>query len=311
MHMDRSNSANYNQLLGEIKRLKKERQAVILSHYYQRPEIQEVADFIGDSLELSQRAAKTNAQVVVFCGVHFMAESAAILSPEKVVLLPEENAGCPMANMITAVDLKRWRNDFENATVVCYVNTPAEVKAESDIACTSANAVKVVSTLPLKKTILFVPDRNLGNYIARQTGRKINVWEGFCSVHDNLTREDILAAREEHPDALVLVHPECRPGVIELADKVASTSGILRFARESSAKEFIIGTEAGILHQLYKQCPGKEFYPASRKLICPDMKATTLEKLHRSLVTLEPRVTVALDIRRRALRTLERMLAIV
>ncbi len=301
----------YANLKEEIQKLKKDRRAVILSHYYQRPEIQEVADFVGDSLELSRQAAQTDAEVIVFCGVHFMAESAAILSPDKIVVLPEENAGCPMAEMITAIDLVRWKESFPGATVVCYVNTSAEVKAESDIACTSANAVKVVNALPPEKNILFVPDQNLGNYVARQTGRKIYVWEGYCHTHAKLTRAEVLAAKKEHPDALVLVHPECRPEVVELADQVASTSGILRFARVDAAKKFIIGTETGILHQLSRQCPGKEFYPASPKMICPNMKATTLEKLHRALETCEPRVTVPPDVRVRALKSLERMLAIV
>lgn len=298
-------------LVKEIEKLKKDRRAIILSHYYQRPEIQEIADFIGDSLELSRQAAQTDARVVVFCGVHFMAESAAILSPDKIVLLPEENAGCPMADMITAVDLQRWKENFPRATVVCYVNTSAEVKAESDVACTSANAVKVIGSLPPEETVLFVPDKNLGSYVARQTGRKMHLWEGFCRTHDRLTAQDLLAAKREHPDALVLVHPECRPEVIEMADAVASTSGILRFARESGVKRFIIGTEVGILHQLSRQCPGKEFFPASPKMVCPNMKATTLEKVHRSLVTLEPRVTVSPDIGEKALRSLSRMLAVV
>lgn len=298
------------QLSKEIKKLKKERHAVILSHYYQRPEIQEVADFIGDSLELSQQAARTDASVIVFCGVHFMAESASILSPNKIVLLPEENAGCPMADMITYIDLEQWKKNFPRSTVVCYVNTSAEVKAESDIACTSANALKIVDSLPPEEVILFVPDKNLGNYIASLTGRKINVWDGFCRTHDRLTREQVLTAKEEHPDALVLVHPECRPEVIDLADKVASTSGMLRFVRQSPAKSFVIGTENGILHQFKKQYPEKEFFPASKEMICPNMKATTLEKVLNSLVTLEPRITVPPEIRERALSSLERMLAI-
>ena len=314
MHMDKGDYTltqdKINQLSKEIKELKKERRAVILSHYYQRPEIQEVADFIGDSLELSRQAAKTEAAVIVFCGVHFMAESASVLSPGKIVLLPEENAGCPMADMITAIDLERWKKNFPRATVICYVNTSAEVKAQSDIACTSANAVKVINSLPPDEVILFIPDKNLGDYIARQTGRKINVWDGYCNTHHKLTRQDVLAAKEEHPDALVVVHPECRPEVVELADKVASTSGMLRFIRESPARGFIIGTETGILHQCYKQCPGKEFFPASKKMVCPNMKATNLEKVRNSLVKLEPKITVSPEIRKRALRSLERMLAI-
>lgn len=301
----------YVNLVKEIEKLKKDRRAVILSHYYQRPEIQEIADFVGDSLELSQKAARTDARVIVFCGVHFMAESAAILSPDKIVLLPEENAGCPMADMITAVDLERWKESHPGVTVVCYVNTSAEVKAQSDVACTSANAVKVIGSLPAGEDILFIPDKNLGSYVARQTGRKMHLWEGFCRTHDRLGAEDILAAKREHPDALVLVHPECRPEVVGLADAVASTSGILRFARESGAKRFIIGTEVGILFQLVRQCPGKEFFPASPKMVCPNMKATTLEKVHRALLTLEPRVTVPPEVGEKALRSLSRMLAVV
>ncbi|OAT80696.1 quinolinate synthase NadA [Desulfotomaculum copahuensis] len=299
------------QLTEEIKQLKKERRAVILSHVYQRPEVQEVADYVGDSLGLSRQAAGTDAEVIVFCGVHFMAESAAILSPEKTVLLPEINAGCPMADMVTAGDLRAEKQALPGVTVVCYVNTSAEVKAESDIACTSANAVKVVDSLPPDQPVLFIPDRNLGRYVAQQTGRELHLWPGYCNTHDKLTREDILAAKEAHPQALVLAHPECRPEVIALADAVASTTGMLRYARESAAGEFIVGTEAGILHQFHKQCPGKSFYLASNKLICPNMKATTLEKVHRALATLQPRVTVPAEIREKALRSLERMLAIV
>ncbi|NHM28746.1 quinolinate synthase NadA [Desulfofundulus sp. TPOSR] len=294
----------------EIKRLKKERRAVILSHVYQRPEVQEIADFVGDSLGLSQQAAKTDAEVIVFCGVHFMAESAAILSPDKIVLLPEIKAGCPMADMVTVEALRERKKEIPGVIVVCYVNTSAAVKAESDVCCTSANAVKIVSSLPEDRPVLFIPDENLGQYVARQTGRKIHLWEGYCNTHDKLFAEDVLAAREAHANALVLVHPECRPEVIDLADAVASTTGMIRFARESDAREFIVCTETGILHQFRKQCPDKEFYLASDKLICPNMKATTLEKVHRALVTLEPRVTVPPEIREKALRSLERMLAV-
>lgn len=299
------------QLTEEIKRLKEERRAVILSHVYQRPEVQEVADYVGDSLGLSQKAARTDAEVIVFCGVHFMAESAAILSPDKTVLLPEINAGCPMADMAAVEDVRAEKQKLPGAVVVCYVNTSAAVKAESDIACTSANAVKVVNSLPPERPVLFIPDRNLGRYVAQQTGRELNLWPGFCNTHDKLTAEDILAAKEAHPRALVLVHPECRPEVVALADAVASTTGMLRFARESDAGEFIVGTEAGILHQFRRQCPDKNFYLASRKLICPNMKATTLDKVHRALVTLQPRVSVPEEIRKKALHSLERMLAIV
>lgn len=299
------------ELLKEIEELRKKRRTVILSHYYQRPEIQDIADFVGDSLELSRQAAKTDAEVIVFCGVHFMAESASILSPDKVVLLPEEDAGCPMADMITSVDLGRWKEKFPQATVVCYVNTSAEVKAQSDIACTSANAVQVVNSIPPDLDILFVPDKNLGWYIASQTGRELKVWDGFCNTHDRLTREDVLEAKSEHPEALLVVHPECRPEVISLADKVASTSGMLRFIHESSARQFILGTETGLLHQCGKLCPNKMCFPALKKMVCPNMKETTLEKVRNSLVSLEPKIEVEPEVRKLALKSLERMLAIV
>ena len=295
----------------KIKLLKKQRRAVILSHFYQRPEIQEIADFVGDSLELSKKAAATDAEVIVFCGVHFMAESAAILSPDKVVLLPEKNAGCPMADMIDAEALQSKKSQIPGAVVVCYVNTSAEVKAESDIACTSANAVKIINSIPRENPILFVPDKNLGRYVAGKTNRdNITVWEGFCNTHDQLTRSELLKAKGEHPQALVLVHPECRPDVVALADVVASTSGMLKYAQESSCREFIVGTENGILHQFLKRCPDKRFYPASNKMVCPNMKATTLEKVHRALLTMEPQITVSASIREKAVKSLERMLAI-
>jgi len=305
-----SGQASAQELSKEIRRLKKERDAVILAHFYQRPEVQEVADFIGDSLGLSQQAAATNAGVIIFCGVYFMAESASILSPEKIVVLPEEQAGCPMADMVDAVQLVRKKQEMPGAVVVCYVNTSAEVKAECDIACTSANAVKVVKSLPPDRPVLFVPDKNLGRFIVSKTGREMTVWEGYCNTHDRLTVEDIQKAKAEHPQALVLVHPECRPEVVALADKVASTTGIINFAKESSAQEFIVGTESGILHQLHKGAPDKHFYMASTKLICPNMKKTTLESVHRALVTLQPRVQVPEDVRERAARSLARMLSL-
>ncbi|GAB6179161.1 quinolinate synthase NadA [Desulfotomaculum defluvii] len=296
------------QLTEDIKRLKKERNAIVLAHVYQRPEVQEVADIIGDSLELSRRAAATDAEVIVFCGVHFMAESAAILSPDKVVLLPEENAGCPMADMVTAEELRAKKKELPEALVVAYVNTSAEVKAESDICCTSANAVKIVQSIPEDKPIIFIPDKNLGTYVANQTGRPMTLWEGWCNTHDWVTPEEVMKARQEHPDALVLIHPECRPEVVALADYVSSTTGLIKFAKESNAKEFIVGTEAGILHQLYKQCSGKEFYLATKRLVCPNMKATTLGKVKEALETMQPQITVSPEIRERALKCLERML---
>jgi len=302
---------NISRLSEEIRELKEKRKALILSHVYQRPEVQEVADLVGDSLELSRKAAETEAEVIVFCGVHFMAESAAILSPEKIVLLPEKKAGCPMADMVDAEALRARKSKMPDAVVVCYVNTSAEVKAESDIACTSANAVSVVNSIPQDRPILFIPDKNLGTYVAGKAGRKnLTVWEGFCNTHDKLTLTDLLKSREEHPGAVILAHPECRQDVVNMADVVASTSGMLKFAGESSAQEFIICTEIGILHQFNKRYPGKKFYPVSNKLSCPNMKATTLEKVHRALVTMEPRITVPADIREKALSSLERMLAV-
>ncbi len=298
------------ELLREITRLKRKRNAVILAHVYQRPEVQEVADFVGDSLGLSQQAANTDAEVIVFCGVHFMAESASILCPDKIVLLPEKNAGCPMADMVDAKELARKKEEMPDAEVVCYVNTSAEVKAESDIACTSANAVEIVASLPENKPILFVPDKNLGRYIASKTGREMIMWEGCCPIHDILTPDDVLRVKAKHPEALVMVHPECRPEVIALADVVASTTGMIRFAMENNAREFIVGTEMGILHPLHKRCPDKQFYMASDKLICPNMKETTLDKVYNALMNLEPKVIVPKEIRERACHCLERMLKI-
>ncbi|MTI82162.1 MAG: quinolinate synthase NadA [Firmicutes bacterium] len=305
MHFD----DNVKKLWEEIKELKQERNAVILAHYYQKPEVQEVADLVGDSLELARRAAETDADVIVFCGVHFMAESAAILSPDKTVILPVEEAGCAMADMVTAELLQDKKKELPNAVVVTYVNSSAAVKAESDICCTSANVVKIIKSIPEDKDILFVPDRNLGAYAARKTNRKIELWAGHCPVHHELTVEDVTKAREMHPQAKLLVHPECPPEIIELADYVSSTSGLLRYARESSVEEFIIGTEEGILHQLAKENPGKHFYILHKeKLICPDMKYITLPKLKESLEKMEPQVTVPQDTREKALNCLQRML---
>lgn len=298
------------QLTKEILALKKERNAVILAHLYQRPEIQDIADYVGDSLALSQQAADTDADVIVFCGVHFMAESASILSPQKTVLLPEENAGCPMADMVTADALRQYKKDNPGITVVCYVNSSAEVKAESDICCTSANAVKVIETLPEDADILFVPDRNLGHYVGLKTNRKIRLWPGYCNTHERMNKEDVLKAKAEHPNALVMVHPESKPEVVEMADAVFSTSGMIKFAKESQNQEFIVGTEKGILHQLAQKCPGKTFYMATERLLCPNMKSTTLEKVKWALEDLKPRITVEEDIRQRAIDTLEKMLAI-
>jgi len=297
-------------LQNEILELKKKRNAVILAHLYQRPEVQDIADFTGDSLGLSEEAAKTEAEVIVFCGVHFMAETAAILSPEKTVLLPEVNAGCPMADMITAEQLRAKKKECPDAVVICYVNSSADVKAESDICCTSANAVKVVRSVPADKRILFVPDKNLGHYVGQQAGREVIYWEGFCNTHDRLSAEQLQKAKQTHPEALVLVHPECRPEVIALADRVFSTSGMIKFAKESEHNEFILGTESGILHKIRKTAPGKKFHMASEELVCPNMKATTLEKVKLSLEELQPRVMVPDEIRDKALGAVERMIAV-
>ncbi|HZK86002.1 MAG TPA: quinolinate synthase NadA [Desulfosporosinus sp.] len=295
-------------LAEEIKVLKKERKAVILAHYYQTPEIQEIADFVGDSLQLSQQAANTDAEVIVFCGVHFMAESAAILSPDKVVILPDSKAGCPMADMVDAERLRAYKKRVPGVKVVCYVNSSAEVKAESDICCTSANAVKVVQSLQ-SQDILFIPDENLGRYVAQILGRTLQLWPGYCKTHDRLTKNDILKAREEHPLAKVIVHPECREEVCQEADYIGSTAGLIAYAQKSEKQEFIVGTESGILHRLHQVCPDKEFYLASERLVCPNMKLTSLVKVRDALITLTPRITVKEEIRVKAKEALDRMLA--
>ena len=293
----------------EILRLKDERGAIILAHNYQPPEVQDIADLTGDSLELSRAAASMDAGVIVFCGVDFMAETAAIISPEKLVLLPAREACCPMAEMITADELKLVQSQYPGTPVVCYVNTSAEVKAESDICCTSSNAVRVVNSLA-EDRVIFVPDRNLARYAQRFTKKEILPWEGFCIVHDRITPGDVREAQCLHPGAVVLVHPECRPEVIDLADHVASTSGIIRHVCDSDKKEFIIGTEAGILHRLARECPSKQCYPLSEAAVCRNMKKTDLKKVRDALVSLQPRVTVPREIADRARKAIERMLAI-
>ena len=293
----------------EILRLKEDRHAIILAHNYQTGDIQDIADLTGDSLELSRAAATMDGDVIVFCGVDFMAETAAIISPEKTVLLPANDACCPMADMITADELKLVKSRHPEAAVVCYVNTTAEVKAESDICCTSSNAVKVVNSLQ-EDQIIFVPDRNLGLYTQRFTKKEILPWEGFCTVHDRITPDHVRKAHDLHPDAVILVHPECRPEVIDLADHVASTSGIIRYVCESPKKEFIIGTEIGILHRLQKECPAKKCYPLSPAAICSNMKKTDLNKVLNALISLQPRITVPEEIAHRARCAIERMLAV-
>ncbi len=294
----------------EIRDLLRRRNAVLLAHNYQRDEIQEIADITGDSLGLSQEAAQSKAEVIVFCGVHFMAESAAILSPDKRVLLPRLDAGCPMADMITADDLKGYRAKNPGAVVVAYVNTSAEVKALSDVCCTSGNAVNVVRSIPADRDIFMVPDRNLAHYVAKVSGRRLSWWDGYCPTHERLTVEAAAGAKEAHPGALLVVHPECPPRVVAMADAVLSTSGMSSYCRRSPAKEFIIGTEMGILYRLRKENPGKTFHLASRALICPNMKLTTLEDVRDALVALAPAVTVAPEIREKALSALSAMLRV-
>ena len=294
-------------IIREIEELKLRRNAVILAHNYQIGEIQDIADFVGDSLELSRKAAGTDAETIVFCGVLFMAETAAILSPEKSVLLPDLRAGCPLANMISPEALKMLREDHPQAPVVTYVNSSAEVKAESDICCTSANALKVVDSLPQEK-IIFVPDRNLCGWVSRSTNKELICWEGFCPTHEVLRKEDVLKVKKAHPEAKFVAHPECLEEVLNLADQVASTSGILSFARESSARELIIGTETGMLHRLRKDNPDKKFYPASEKMVCPNMKYHTLEKVRDSLKEMVHIIKVPEEIRVEAYQSIEKML---
>lgn len=298
------------ELIGKIERLKRERNAVILVHNYQTEEVQRAADFLGDSLGLSRQAAATDAGIIVFCGVHFMAETAAILSPGKTVLIPDPDAGCPMADMITAAGLRAFKEKYPGAVVVTYVNSSAAVKAESDLCCTSANAAQVVESIPEGKEIIFVPDRFLGDWTARRTGRRLILYPGYCPVHRMLDPAAILRQRELHPSALVMVHPECTPEVIDAADEVLSTSGMVKLARESACEEFIVGTEIDMATRLRRENPGKKFYPASPLLVCPNMKRITLEKVLWSLEETRYAVTVPEEIRVRALKAVSAMVEI-
>src|SRR5574341_581880 len=318
----------------KILKLKKKLNAIILAHNYQRPEVQDIADITGDSLELSRAASKTDYDVIVFCGVHFMAESASILSPDKTVLLPELGAGCPMADMVTVKGPRKTKRElytdvlgitFEfgdeftlldmkkrhpGVPVVAYVNTSAAVKAESDICCTSSNVVKVVESLK-EDTIICIPDRNLSAYAAKRTKKKIISWDGFCNVHHgHLDIEDVNKARADHPDAVLVVHPECPPEIQDMADQITSTSGMLRYCRESNHREFIIGTEEGLLHRLRKENPDKKFYLVSNEMVCPNMKRTRLESVLRAMENMQYVIKVPEDIRVPAKRALDRMLEI-
>ncbi len=298
------------QLLRKITELKSRRKAVMLAHNYQPGEIQDLADFTGDSLGLSIRAAETDAEVIVFCGVRFMAETAAILSPEKTVLLPDKFAGCPLADMITAQQLRQLKQKHPGALVVCYVNSSAEVKAASDYCCTSANAVEVVNSLPREKRIIFVPDQHLGRFVAERTGRDLILWPGYCTTHVVISEDDINSAKARYPDAVVMAHPECTEPVKALADEVLSTGQMLKFAAKSAAKKFIVATEIGIIHALKKQNPQAEFLAASDRAVCPNMKKITLDKIIASLEDMQYKVTVPEDIRRRAKTSLDRMVEI-
>jgi quinolinate synthase len=305
------NDINYiNKLKKRIAELKKQKNAVIIVHNYQREEVQDIADISGDSLELSKAAVRTDADVIVFCGVLFMAETASILNPHRKVLLPVKEAGCPLADMATVERLKSYREQYPEAAVVCYVNSSARVKAESDICCTSSNAIEVVRALR-EERVIFIPDKNLGRYVQSQVPEKeIILWKGFCPTHIRVQEEDIIEIKKIHPDAEVVVHPECSPSVVALADHICSTGGMFRYVKTSDSKKFIIGTEIGMLYRLKRENPTKEFFIATENLICPSMKLTTLGWVAHSLEYLVYQINVPEDIRIRALKSLQRMLEV-
>ena len=295
----------------QIGALRRQMNAVILAHNYQRPEVQDMADYTGDSLELSRIAARSKERVIVFCGVRFMAETAAILCPEKTVLLPVLDAGCPLADTATAEQVRQMRAQHPDAVVVAYVNTSAEVKAESDICCTSANAVEVVHSVDARRPVIFVSDRNLGHYAGRMARRRMILWDGSCPTHAGLSVADIRQAKKEHSEAKVIAHPECLPEVLELTDRVAGTAGMLAHAAEEPpGTAFIVGTDIGLIHRLQKENPDKTFYPASDYLVCPTMKLTTLEGVAHSLVRMEHVITLKESVRARAQAALDAMLAV-
>jgi quinolinate synthase len=294
-------------IIDEINRLKKEKDAIILAHNYQIDEVQDIADYVGDSLGLSIKASEIKNKVIVFCGVKFMAETAKILNPLKTVLIPDKTAGCPMANMITAGNVIELKKKHPGAIVVCYVNSTAEVKANVDICCTSANAVQVVNSLPQDKEIIFIPDKHLGSYVESQTGRKMILWHGYCPTHAFIDAESVIQMKKDHPEAEILVHPECNSEVIKTADKVLSTGGMLKYVHESLTREFIIGTEIGIIYRLQKQNPKKIFYPAKNNIICPNMKLINLEKIMWSLEDNVYEINLPDYIIKKARLSLERM----
>ena len=294
----------------QIAALKKDRRAVILAHNYERAEVQDVADFTGDSLELARKAATADADVIVFCGVYFMAETAAILNPGRTVLIPDPTAGCPMADMITGEQLRELKTRHPGAAAVCYVNSTAEVKAECDICVTSGNAERVMATFPKDREIIFVPDRHLGSHVSSLEGREYVLWPGYCPTHARLTAKTVEAARAAHPGAPLMVHPECPREIRDMADERLSTGGMCRYARESKADTILVGAEVGILHRLRRENPGKTFIPVSDSLVCPNMKKTTLENLAESLREMKTRVIVQEDVAVRARRAIEAMLAV-
>lgn len=298
-------------IIRDIEQMKLDRNAIILAHNYQNPEVQEIADFTGDSLELARKATDVEQEVIVFCGVHFMAETAAIVNPKKKVLLPDPESGCPMADMATGEALRKLKDAHPDAAAICYVNSSAEVKAECDICCTSANAVKVVATVPEGKPIIFVPDMHLGSYIEEQLGRKMILWDGYCPTHDDVDEREIVEAKEKHPNAVAMAHPECPPLIRQRCDKILSTGQMCRYVEESDESEFIVVTEMGLLHRLRKDNPGKVFYHLDPPMRCPNMKKINLEKIRHSLETLQPVINVEEPIRSRALSAIERMLEIV
>ena len=292
----------------KIQQLKRERGAIIIAHNYQPDEVQAIADFTGDSLELSRKAAELDEEVIVFCGVHFMAETAAILSPEKTILLPDRFAGCPMADMITAEQLITKKAEHPGAVVITYVNSSAAIKAESDLCCTSSNAMKVVSSVPADKEIIFVPDTHLGHYVQEQLGREMIIWDGYCPTHSRIREVDIKREKEEHPNAKIMAHPECPLGIREMADLLLSTGQMVTVAKESEHKEFIVATEMGMLYRLRNENPDKKFYSVSERALCPNMKKIDLEKVLWALEDMQYRITVPEDIADKARLSIERML---
>lgn len=312
---DKTRYKKDDELAAKILKMKKEKNAVLLAHYYQIPQIQDIADFVGDSLELSKKAESTDADMIVFSGVHFMAETAKILNPEKVVVLPDLNAGCTLADSCPPEDFSVFRKKYPDHIVISYINCSAAIKTMSDVICTSGNAVKIVESFPKDQKIIFAPDRNLGGYINRVTGRNMVLWDGTCVVHDILTTETIMRMKKENPDAKVIAHPECQAPVLEIADFVGSTSGMLKFTKKDNAKKYIVATESGLLHQMKKDSPEKEFIVVSKDESCacndcPYMKMNTLQKLYLCMKNENPQIHLSDDVIEKARRPIERMLEI-